>query len=92
MAPTAGRRLAAQPDAILVTLTGLSCLRPAFLLVAAFVASAQPSVLLDAMSQELNRNFNILKEKADPPPYFMSYEVTESEFTPSRETGRHRFR
>ena len=50
-----------------------------FLIAAASVASAQPSVLLDAMSQELNRNFSILKEKADPPPYFMSYEVTEQE-------------
>ena len=43
------------------------------------MAFAQPSVLLDAMSQELNRNFSVLKEKADPPPYFMSYEVTEQE-------------
>ena len=43
------------------------------------MVSAQPSVLLDAMSQELNRNFSILKGKADPPPYFMSYEVTEQE-------------
>ena len=32
------------------------------------------------MSQELNRNFTVLKEKADPPPYFMSYEVTDQEF------------
>src|SRR5579862_8456253 len=32
------------------------------------------------MSQELNRNFSVLKQKADPPPYFMSYEVTEEEF------------
>ncbi len=32
------------------------------------------------MSQELNRNFNSLKEKADPPPYFLSYEVTEREY------------
>ena len=32
------------------------------------------------MSQELNRNFSALKEKADPPPYFLSYEVTEQEF------------
>jgi predicted Zn-dependent protease len=45
--------------------------------VVASVVSAQPSVLLDALSQELNRNFSVLKEKADPPPYFMSYEVTE---------------
>lgn len=32
------------------------------------------------MSQELNRNYTVLKEKADPPPYYMSYEVTEEEF------------
>src|SRR5689334_10790030 len=43
-------------------------------------AAAQPSVLLDAMSQELNRNFTALKEKADPAPYFLSYEITEQEF------------
>jgi predicted Zn-dependent protease len=46
---------------------------------AATLAVAQPSVLLDAMSQELNRNFVALKEKADPPPYFLSYEITEQE-------------
>lgn len=32
------------------------------------------------MSQELNRNFIVLKEKADPAPYFLSYEVTEEEY------------
>ena len=32
------------------------------------------------MSQELTRNFNVLKEKADPPAYFLSYEVAESEY------------
>ena len=32
------------------------------------------------MSQELNRNFNALKEKADPPPYYLSYEITEQEY------------
>src|ERR1035437_9388197 len=57
----------------------LASLRLTFLVAVAAIASAQPSVLLDAMSQELNRNFSILKEKADPPPYFMSYEVTEQE-------------
>lgn len=40
---------------------------------------AQPSVLLDAMSQELSRNFVTLKDKADPPPYFLSYEITQTE-------------
>jgi TldD protein len=44
---------------------------------AATLAAAQPSALLDAMSQELSRNFLALKDKADPPPYFLSYEVTE---------------
>jgi predicted Zn-dependent protease len=31
------------------------------------------------MSQELNRNFGVLKNKADPPPYFLSYEITEQD-------------
>jgi predicted Zn-dependent protease len=45
----------------------------------ACVAAAQ-STLLDAMSQELTRNFTVLKQKADPPPYFLSYEITEQEY------------
>ena len=32
------------------------------------------------MSEELNRNFSMLKAKADPAPYFLCYEVTEEEF------------
>ena len=32
------------------------------------------------MSQELNRNFGVLKQKAEPAPYFLSYEVAEEEF------------
>jgi predicted Zn-dependent protease len=43
-------------------------------------APAPKPVLLDTMAQELNRNFTVLKEKADPPPYFLSYEVTENEY------------
>jgi len=31
------------------------------------------------MSQELNRNFTVLKQKGDPPAYFMSYEVTQED-------------
>jgi TldD protein len=50
------------------------------LFAAASLAAAQPSVLLDAMSQELTRNFSVLKQKADPAPYYLSYEVTESEY------------
>lgn len=45
----------------------------------AATASAQSSVLLDAMSEELNRNFSTLKTKADPAPYFLSYEVTDDD-------------
>ncbi len=42
-------------------------------------AAAQSPALLDIMSRELNRNFSALKEKGDPPPYFVSYEITEEE-------------
>ena len=42
-------------------------------------AAAQSSPLVDIMSKELNRNFTVLKEKGDPPPYFVSYEVTDEE-------------
>ena len=38
------------------------------------------SPALDILADELNRNFQTLKQKADPPPYFISYEVTETEF------------
>ena len=43
-------------------------------------APAQPSFLLDTLSQELNRNFAALKQKGEPAPYFLSYEVTEQEY------------
>lgn len=32
------------------------------------------------MAQELERNFAALKQKADPPPYYLAYEVTEQDF------------
>jgi predicted Zn-dependent protease len=40
---------------------------------------APSSVVLDTLSDELQRNFNGLKAKADPAPYFLAYEVTERE-------------
>ena len=43
------------------------------------LAAASPPSLLDILSDELQRNFTVLKEKGDPPPYFMAYEVTEAE-------------
>jgi predicted Zn-dependent protease len=41
----------------------------------AFAQSPLTKILLD----ELTRNFTILKQKGDPPPYFMAYEVTDTE-------------
>jgi TldD protein len=41
----------------------------------AFAQSPLTKILLD----ELTRNFSILKQKGDPPPYFMGYAVTETE-------------
>jgi predicted Zn-dependent protease len=43
------------------------------------LAAADSSVLLDAMTQELQRNFSVLQKKADPAPYYLSYEVTDQE-------------
>ncbi len=41
-------------------------------------ASAQ-SPLIKILADELDRNFTVFKQKADPVPYFMAYEVSESE-------------
>jgi len=50
-------------------------------LLLSFVPLAHPqSPVLRVLSEELDRNSRILKEKADPPPYFISYEITEDEF------------
>jgi TldD protein len=43
------------------------------------LAAASPPSLLDILSDELQRNFTILKDKADPPPYYMDYTVTDDE-------------
>ena len=43
------------------------------------LTAAPPPSLLDILGAELQRNFTILKEKADPPPYYLSYTVTEDE-------------
>jgi TldD protein len=48
--------------------------------ICAWSACADSSGILGVLSQELTRNFNTLKEKADPPPYFLSYAITEEDF------------
>jgi predicted Zn-dependent protease len=52
----------------------------AVLLSCCAAAAAQPSnSLTKILSEELQRNFSVLKQKADPPPYFMGYSVTDEE-------------
>jgi TldD protein len=51
----------------------------AFVVLIAPSCVAQSSPLLDILKQELDRNFKILKEKADPAPYYLSYSVTEEQ-------------
>lgn len=51
----------------------------ASLLVCFPLAAASSPSLLDILSRELQRNFATLKEKADPPPYYLSYTVTDEE-------------
>ena len=60
----------------------VNILRPAFHTVAilgitAFSALGQEVPLLETMNQELQRNFQTLKQKGDPPPYFMAYEISD---------------
>jgi TldD protein len=43
------------------------------------LASAPAPSLLDILNDELQRNFTVLKQKADPPPYYMDYAVTDEE-------------
>ena len=50
-----------------------------FLALLAGPVSPGQSSLLGIASEELERNFRILKEKTDPPPYFLAYEITENE-------------
>ncbi len=40
---------------------------------------AQSSPLLDILGQELDRNFTVLKQKADPAPYYLAYTVVEQQ-------------
>lgn len=41
-------------------------------------ASSEPA-LVQILAAELDRNYRVLREKTDPPPYFISYRVTDSE-------------
>ncbi|MGD0296427.1 MAG: metallopeptidase TldD-related protein [Bryobacteraceae bacterium] len=43
------------------------------------LAAASQPTLLDILNDELQRNFSVLKQKADPPPYYMAYTVTDED-------------
>ena len=58
----------------------MKILRGAAVLLSFLPASFAESPVLKILSEELDRNFRILKEKADPPPYFLSYEINDGEF------------
>ena len=49
------------------------------LLVQTGLLAAPPNTLLDTLASELDRNFKVLKEKVDPPAYFISYEMTDTD-------------
>jgi TldD protein len=62
-------------------LLSLEFVRRIFLILAfslPLAAASAPS-LLDILNDELQRNFTVLKEKGDPPPYYMDYTVTDDE-------------
>jgi TldD protein len=51
----------------------------ALLTVSAVAFGAEDHVVLNTMNEELQRNFTVLKQKADPPPYFLAYEITDQQ-------------
>lgn len=50
------------------------------LIIPASIALAAEDPLLDILAQELERNFQVLRAKADPAPYFVSCAVTDTEY------------
>src|SRR5579862_4583340 len=51
----------------------------ALLTLSAVAFGAEDHVILNTMNEELQRNFQVLKQKADPAPYFLSYEITDED-------------
>ncbi len=62
-----------------VTRKSLPALLAAFAALSIPAQTAENRVVLDTMKQELDRNFAALKKNADPPPYYLAYEITEQE-------------
>jgi len=51
----------------------------ALVTLSAVAFGAEDHVILNTMGEELQRNFDVLKQKADPAPYFLSYEITDED-------------
>jgi len=71
-------KTAVQYPAVLL-LISLFPVRYLFLLALACASATAQSPLIKILSDELERNFNVLKQKGDPPPYFMGYSVVDQE-------------
>lgn len=72
--------LAAQPS---FRNAGRSIVLSVFAALAAAIPSpsAESPKLVEILSSELDRNFQAMKEKGDPKPYFVAYAVTENQVT-----------
>src|SRR4051812_14194644 len=46
-----------------------------------FGQTTSKTILIKALEEEQNRAFTLLKRNGSPPPYFLSYEVTETNST-----------
>jgi predicted Zn-dependent protease len=62
---------------LLVVAAGLAAFAPAAPPPPAKAPATPPAI--DTLAKELERNFQELKSKADPPPYYMSYSLTDEE-------------
>ena len=65
--------------AALLTISTVAFGQSAKPVAAAATGSDNNHTVLNTMAQELQRNFDVLKKKADPPPYFLSYEITDQD-------------
>ncbi len=58
-----------------------------FLFAAGAMRSAETPKLVEILASELDRNFQTLKEKGDPKPYYAAYAITENEIVSMEATS-----
>jgi TldD protein len=69
------------PYAVRSTFRNPSKFAGILVLAAGLLPGAEPPKLVTILAAELERNFQTLKEKGDPKPYFAAYSVTENQIT-----------